>query len=55
VEPDALDASDAEELLLRALIYRAVADAVFRDGEPARLDVDDGFLAPVELACALLR
>jgi uncharacterized protein (TIGR02569 family) len=46
---------DFPQLLLRALIYRAVADAVFRDGEPARLDDDDCFLVPVELACALVR
>jgi hypothetical protein len=41
------------QLLLRALIYRAVVDAIFRAREPARPDEDDFFLAPVELACSL--
>jgi uncharacterized protein (TIGR02569 family) len=41
------------QLLLRALIYRAVVDAIFRRGEPARPDDEDCFAAPVELACRL--
>lgn len=41
------------QLLLRALIFRAVVDALFRAGEPPRPDADDCFLAPVELACSL--
>ncbi|HYK07622.1 MAG TPA: hypothetical protein VEW11_07605 [Gaiellaceae bacterium] len=41
------------QLLLRALIFRAVVDARFRAGEPWRSDEDDCFLAPVELACSL--
>jgi uncharacterized protein (TIGR02569 family) len=44
---------DFPQLLLRALIYRAVVDAIFRRGEPARPDEDDCFRAPVELACRL--
>ncbi len=46
---------DFAQLLLRALIFRAVVDALFRAGEPARPDSDDCFLAPVELACSLAR
>jgi uncharacterized protein (TIGR02569 family) len=41
------------QLLLRALVYRAVVDGLFRAGEPHRPDEDDEFLAPVELACRL--
>jgi uncharacterized protein (TIGR02569 family) len=44
---------DFPQLLIRALIFRAVVDALFRDGEPERPDDDDCFLAPVELACSL--
>jgi len=44
---------DFPQLLLRALIFRAVVDALFRTDEPRRSDDDDCFLAPVELACAL--
>ena len=44
---------DLPQLLLRALIYRAVVDALIRTGEPERADADDFFLAPVELACSL--
>ena len=44
---------DFPQLLLRALIFRAVVDALFRTGEPTRPDDDDCFLAPVELACSL--
>ena len=41
------------QFLLRALIYRIVVDALFREGEPDRPDSDDCFLGPVELACRL--
>jgi len=41
------------QFLLRALIYRAVVDALFRAGEPDRPDADDCFLGPVDLACRL--
>lgn len=44
---------DFPQLLLRALVYRVVVDALFRAGEPARPDGDDLFLGPVELACRL--
>jgi uncharacterized protein (TIGR02569 family) len=44
---------DLPQLLVRALIFRAVVDALFRPGEPQRPDEDDCFLAPVELACSL--
>ena len=44
---------DFPQLLLRALIFRAVVDELFRAGEPRRRDDDDCFLAPVELACTL--
>ncbi|HUH15550.1 MAG TPA: hypothetical protein VML35_06675 [Gaiellaceae bacterium] len=47
------DVEDFPQLLLRALIFRAVVDALFRAGEPQRVDGDDCFLAPVELACDL--
>jgi uncharacterized protein (TIGR02569 family) len=43
------------QFLLRALIYRIVVDALFREGEPERPDDDDCFLMPVELACNLAR
>ena len=44
---------DLPQLLVRALIFRAVVDARFRAGEPPRPDGDDCFLGPVELACSL--
>lgn len=44
---------DFPQYLLRALIYRVVVDALFRQGEPDRQDTDDPFLGPVELACRL--
>lgn len=47
------DVDDFPQLLLRALIFRAVVDALFREGEPSRSDDEDCFLAPVELACRL--
>jgi uncharacterized protein (TIGR02569 family) len=43
------------QFLLRALIYRIVVDALFREHEPNRPDDDDCFLGPVELACRLAR
>jgi uncharacterized protein (TIGR02569 family) len=47
------DVDDFPQFLLRALIFRAVVDALFRAGEPWRPDGDDCFLRPVELAYAL--
>ena len=44
---------DFPQFLVRALIFRAVVDALFRAGEPAPPDSDDCFLAPVDLACSL--
>jgi uncharacterized protein (TIGR02569 family) len=44
---------DFPQLLLRALIYRAVVDALFRQDEPPRPDDDDCFFSAVELACRL--
>ena len=44
---------DFPQLLVRALIFRAVVDTLFRSAEPQRPDDDDCFLAPVELACSL--
>jgi len=44
---------DLPQLRLRALIYRAVVDALIRADEPWRSDDNDFFLAPVELACSL--
>jgi uncharacterized protein (TIGR02569 family) len=41
------------QLLLRALIFRVVADHLVRRDEPVRPDDDDPYLRPVELACAL--
>jgi uncharacterized protein (TIGR02569 family) len=49
------DVEDLPQLLLRALIFRAVVDALFRAGEPHRRDDDDCFLRPVELACRLAK
>lgn len=52
-----LDAVDHIEqfpqFLLRALIYRAVTDRLFREREPIRPDHADPFLPAVELACRL--
>jgi uncharacterized protein (TIGR02569 family) len=42
-----------EQFLLRALIYRAVSDQLFRDREPIRPDSEDPFLPAVELAAQL--
>ena len=49
------DVADFPQFLVRALIFRAVVDALFRPGEPHRPDEDDCFLMPVELACALAK
>lgn len=45
---------DFPQYLLRALIYRAVTDRLFRLDEPIRPDDDDPYLPPVELACRLV-
>lgn len=42
-----------EQFLLRALIYRAVTDRLFREHEPLRADEADPYLPAVELACRL--
>ncbi|HEX7254340.1 MAG TPA: TIGR02569 family protein [Gaiellaceae bacterium] len=42
-----------EQFLLRALIYRAVTDRLFREDEPLRPDDADPYLPAVELACRL--
>ncbi|HEY7796004.1 MAG TPA: hypothetical protein VIA10_18510 [Gaiellaceae bacterium] len=44
---------DFPQFLLRALIFRAVVDSLFRAGRPHRQDAEDEFLPAVELACAL--
>jgi uncharacterized protein (TIGR02569 family) len=41
------------QFLLRALIYRAVTDRLFREYEPLRPDSADSYLAAVDLACRL--
>lgn len=43
---------DFDQFLLRALIYRAVTDRLFREHEPIRDDADP-YLAAVDLACQL--
>jgi uncharacterized protein (TIGR02569 family) len=40
-----------DQLLLRALIYRAVTDRLVRQNEPLRPDEADPYLPAVELAC----
>jgi uncharacterized protein (TIGR02569 family) len=42
-----------EQFLLRALIYRAVTDRLFREHEPIRPDDADPYLPAVDLACRL--
>jgi uncharacterized protein (TIGR02569 family) len=42
-----------EQFLLRALIYRAVTDRLFRQHEPSRPDDADPYLPAVDLACRL--
>jgi uncharacterized protein (TIGR02569 family) len=44
---------DFDQYLLRALIYRAVTDRLFRLHEPLRPDDADPYLPVVELACFL--
>lgn len=46
---------DFPQYLLRALVYRAVTDRLFRLDEPPRPDADDPYLPAVELACRLAR
>jgi uncharacterized protein (TIGR02569 family) len=41
------------QYLLRALIYRAITDRLFREHEPLRPDKADPYLSAVELACQL--
>jgi hypothetical protein len=43
------------QYFLRALIYRAVTDRLFRRDEPVRSDEDDPYLHPVDLALRLTR
>jgi uncharacterized protein (TIGR02569 family) len=43
-----------EQYLLRALVYRAVTDRLFRADKPLRGDEEDPYLPAVELALALL-
>jgi hypothetical protein len=45
--------ADFDQYLLRALIYRAVTDRLFRIDEPVRPDDADPSLPAVELACRL--
>lgn len=45
--------NDFAQYLLRALIYRAVTDHLFRLDEPIRPDDADPYLPAVELACGL--
>jgi uncharacterized protein (TIGR02569 family) len=45
---------DLGQFLLRALIYRAVTDRLFRAHEPVRLDDADPYLPVVDLACRLV-
>lgn len=44
---------DSAQYLLRALIYRAVTDRLFREQEPFRSDDADPYLPVVEFACRL--
>ena len=44
---------DFPQYLLRALIYRAVTDRLFRRDEPSRPDDADPYLSAVELACRI--
>jgi uncharacterized protein (TIGR02569 family) len=47
------DIEDFDQYLLRALIYRAVTDHLFRIDDPVRPDDSDPYLPTVELACRL--
>ncbi len=42
-----------DQYLLRALIYRAVTDRLFREREPIRPDNTDPYLPAVALACRI--
>jgi uncharacterized protein (TIGR02569 family) len=42
-----------DQLLVRALIMRAVVDRLFREHDPVRPDDADEFIPAVELACQL--
>jgi uncharacterized protein (TIGR02569 family) len=44
-----------DQFLIRALIYRAVTDRLFREHEPIRSDDADPFLPAVDLACRLAK
>jgi uncharacterized protein (TIGR02569 family) len=46
-------ADDFPQYLVRALVFRAVTDRLFRLDEPLRLDDSDPYLPAVELACRL--
>jgi uncharacterized protein (TIGR02569 family) len=46
---------DFVQFLLRALIYRAVTDRLFRLDEPLRADADDAYLPAVDLAAEMTR
>lgn len=46
---------DFPQYLLRALIYRAVTDRIFRADEPLRRDEEDHYLPAVEFAVRLAR
>lgn len=51
---DAVDHIEGfDQYLLRALIYRAVTDRLFREHEPIRPDDSDPYLPVVALACRL--
>jgi len=45
--------ADFDQYLLRALIYRAVTDRLFRGDEPIRPDDANPYLSAVELACRI--
>jgi len=47
------DIDDFPQYLLRALVFRAVTDRLFRLDEPLRPDSADPYLPAVELACRL--
>lgn len=58
-DADILDAAayidDFPQYLVRALIYRAVTDRIFRADEPLRRDEGDHYLGAVEFAVGLAR
>jgi hypothetical protein len=41
------------QYLLRALVYRAITDRLFREHEPLRPDNADPYVTAVDLACRL--